>query len=113
MAGCLVTRCTDSSAGFATCRTGSVERDKHKRLITLCFILEEKENPLKLQIKKKKCRLVSIHHSLTGCVCVLVQCTNLLVLQESLTHAGAEIQLSLQLADLILPGTRAFSKGQL
>lgn len=34
---------------------------------------------------------------------LFVQCTNLLVLQECLTHAGAEVQLSLQLADLLLP----------
>ena len=41
------------------------------------------------------------------------QCTNLLVLQECLTHAGAEVQLSLQLADLFLPLTRALCEGEL
>ena len=40
------------------------------------------------------------------------QCTNLLVLQECLTHAGAEVQLSLQLADLFLPVARAVGERQ-
>lgn len=42
-----------------------------------------------------------------------VQRTNLLVLQECLTHAGAEVQLPLQLADLFVPVTRALGKRQL
>ena len=40
-------------------------------------------------------------HSVSVRACV--RKTNLLVLQECLTHAGAEVQLSLQLADLLLP----------
>ena len=44
---------------------------------------------------------------------VFVQSTNLLVLQQRLTHAGAEVQLSLQLDDLLLPLRRALSKGEL
>lgn len=36
-----------------------------------------------------------------------------MILQECLAHAGAEVQLPLQLADLFLPVTRALYKGQL
>lgn len=42
-----------------------------------------------------------------------VQQTNLLVLQKCLTHTGAEVQLPLQVAYLLLPVTGALSEGEL
>lgn len=42
-----------------------------------------------------------------------VERTDLLILQERLTHAGAEVHLPLQLADLFLPVTRTLGEGQL
>lgn len=85
MTGCWATCCTDPSAEFVACMIVSVETGETQKE---CFSLVDSGfNPNtghKLQPK-----------SISASVHVCAECTNLLVLQECLTHAGAVVQLSL------------------